>query len=86
MLTDYNPERSATIQAANNLIGCLVAGTGIAVLEPLVGETGLGWTFGIYGFFLLLGLPIVWYLKRHGMKWRQSKQVNETRGDDRVAR
>lgn len=70
LLTDLNPHRSATAQAAYNLVRCIGAGVGIAALNPLVNAIGSAWTFAIYSVLLLLVLPAAWLLRKHGLSWR----------------
>ncbi|KAI0016434.1 major facilitator superfamily domain-containing protein [Xylariomycetidae sp. FL0641] len=70
LLTDLNSNRSATAQAAYNLVRCLGAGASIAALEPLVSAVGSGWAFSIYAILMLLELPIAWLLITRGLSWR----------------
>ncbi|KAH7134147.1 multidrug resistance protein [Dactylonectria macrodidyma] len=72
LLTDYNVHRSATAQAASNLVRCLGAGAGTASFSPLVDAIGPGWTFGIYAILVLFQLPLIWGLKANGVAWRKS--------------
>ncbi|KAF7533391.1 hypothetical protein G7Z17_g13523 [Cylindrodendrum hubeiense] len=72
LLTDYNAHRSATAQAACNLVRCLGAGAGTASFNPLMRAIGPGWTFGIYGTLVLFQAPLIWGLKTHGVRWRKS--------------
>ncbi|KAF9760845.1 hypothetical protein IL306_004097 [Fusarium sp. DS 682] len=76
LITDYNTHRSATAQAASNLIRCVGAGAGTASFEPLIRAIGSGWAFAIYAIMVLLQLPLIWGLKRNGMAWR-----NRNKGD-----
>ncbi|KAI1821718.1 major facilitator superfamily domain-containing protein [Xylaria intraflava] len=75
LLTDLNANRSATAQAAYNLIRCLGAGAGIAALEPLVYSIGSGWTFGIYAIIMIFQVPIAWLLVTRGLKWRTNSMA-----------
>ncbi|KAL9564052.1 hypothetical protein ACKAV7_011826 [Fusarium commune] len=70
LITDYNTHRSATAQAASNLIRCVGAGAGTASFEPLIRAIGSGWAFAIYAILVLLQVPLIWGLKRNGMAWR----------------
>ncbi|KAH7153696.1 multidrug resistance protein [Fusarium sp. MPI-SDFR-AT-0072] len=70
LITDYNTHRSATAQAASNLIRCVGAGAGTASFEPLIRVIGSGWAFAIYAILVLLQVPLIWGLKRNGMAWR----------------
>uniref|UniRef100_A0A0D2YDG4 Major facilitator superfamily (MFS) profile domain-containing protein n=1 Tax=Fusarium oxysporum (strain Fo5176) TaxID=660025 RepID=A0A0D2YDG4_FUSOF len=70
LITDYNTHRSATAQAASNLIRCMGAGAGTASFEPLIRAIGSGWAFAIYAILVLLQVPLIWGLKRNGMAWR----------------
>lgn len=72
LLTDYNVHRSATAQAASNLVRCLGAGAGTASFSPLMDAIGPGWTFGIYAILVLFQLPLIWGLKANGVAWRKS--------------
>ncbi|EXK30374.1 hypothetical protein FOMG_13187 [Fusarium oxysporum f. sp. melonis 26406] len=69
LITDYNTHRSATAQAASNLIRCVAAGAGTASFEPLIRAIGSGWAFAIYAILVLLQVPLTWELKRNGMAW-----------------
>lgn len=80
LLTDLNSSRSATAQAAYNLVRCLGAGAAVAALEPLVSGIGSGWTFGIYAIIMLLGIPMAWLLKTRGLEWRNDS-MNTGDGD-----
>lgn len=73
LLTDLNTNKSATAQAANNLVRCLSAGGLIAALQPLITAIGIGCTFGIYGGVIAAGMPLAWVLQRYGVKWRTRK-------------
>ncbi|KAH9893766.1 major facilitator superfamily domain-containing protein [Xylariomycetidae sp. FL2044] len=78
LLTDLNPKRSATAQAAYNLVRCLGAGAGIAALEPLVDAIDSGWTFGIYAILMFSQIPLAWLLISRGMEWRRSQDERGT--------
>ena len=71
LLTDLNPNASATVQASYNLIRCIGAGAVIAAQQPLADAAGLGWCFGIFAIIMLASAPLVWLLERHGMEWRR---------------
>lgn len=78
LLTDLNPYRSATAQAAYNLVRCIGAGAGIAALSPLVNVVDSAWTFAIYSALFLLGLPAAWSLKTYGLIWRNIEAEIQT--------
>ena len=71
LLSDINPGRSATVQASYNLVRCLGAGVGIAVLKPFVNRAGSGWTFGFYAILMMFIVPLAWILERSGVLWRE---------------
>ncbi|KFY93441.1 hypothetical protein V500_03702 [Pseudogymnoascus sp. VKM F-4518 (FW-2643)] len=73
LLTDLNPQRSATAQAAYNLVRCVGAGAAVATLDAIGNAIGLGWCFTIYGALLLGVIPLVFILETKGMKWRSAK-------------
>ena len=71
LLTDLNPQASATVQASYNLVRCIGAGAGIAVQQPLTDAIGLGWCFGVFSAVMLLAVPLAMALKRCGLGWRR---------------
>ncbi|KAK7967025.1 uncharacterized protein PG986_001302 [Apiospora aurea] len=73
LLTDLNIHRSATAQAASNLVRCLSAAGAIAAMEALVQSLGPGWCFGIYAILLMMCVPLAWVLRQRGMSWRRKK-------------
>lgn len=70
LLTDLNPNQSATIQAGYNMIRCALSAGGIAGLEALIGTIGVGWCFTLYASIGALCVPIFVVLRSHGMQWR----------------
>jgi len=74
LLTDLNPDASATVQASHNLVRCIMAGIGIAIQQPLANVAGSGWCFGVFGIVMLLALPLSILIKRCGLRWRKEKQ------------
>lgn len=70
LLTDLNPNQSATVQAGYNLIRCALSAGGIAGLQALIDAIGVGWCFTIYAIIGALCIPIFVLLRTHGMLWR----------------
>lgn len=70
LLTDLNMNRSATAQAASNLVRCLVAAGAVAVLQPMVEHVGPAACFGIYAGIVFLCFPLAWIVQRFGVAWR----------------
>lgn len=70
LLTDLNPNQSATVQAGYNLIRCVLSAGGIAGLQALIDAIGVGWCFTLYAILGALCIPIFAVLRSHGMQWR----------------
>ena len=70
LLTDLNPNQSATVQAGYNLIRCALSAGGIAGLQALIDAIGVGWCFTLYAIIGALCIPIFVLLRSHGMQWR----------------
>lgn len=70
LLTDLNPDQSATVQAGYNLIRCTLSAGGIAGLQALIDATGVGWCFTFYGIIGASCIPIFMLVRRRGMRWR----------------
>ena len=77
LLTDLNPDRSATVQASYNLVRCALGGAGVAVLQLISDTVGIGWCFTIYAAFSVLCLPLVLILRQRGHCWRKSVRHQE---------
>lgn len=76
LLTDFNPDRSATAQASYNLVRCALAAGLVAALEPLISAVGIGWAMTCFGVIGLLCVPLLVVLRRYGWSWR--KKMAET--------
>ena len=72
LLTDLNPDRSATVQASYNLVRCALGGAGVSILQLISDTVGIGWCFTIYAAFGVLCLPLLLILKQRGHRWRKS--------------
>ena len=70
LLTDLNPNRSATVQAGYNLVRCALNAGGIAGLQALIDAIGVGWCFTVYGIIGASRIPIFLVLRNRGMQWR----------------
>lgn len=74
MLTDFNPKRSSTAQAAYSIVRCSMAAGGVAALKPLVDCVGLGWCFTIATGTGVLIIPLLVGLWHWGWGWRRERQ------------
>ncbi|KAK4186128.1 MFS general substrate transporter [Podospora australis] len=75
LLTDLNMNRSATAQAASNLVRCLSAGGAVAILQPMVERVGPAGCFGIYAGITFVSIPLAWALQTFGVEWRRSQPL-----------
>ncbi|KAF6821885.1 hypothetical protein CPLU01_12333 [Colletotrichum plurivorum] len=69
LLTDLNPQASATVQASYNLVRCIGAGAAIADQQPLTDATNSGWCFGVFALIMMFAAPLA-LLERRGPRWR----------------
>lgn len=74
LLTDLNPDKSATVQAAYSLIRCALSAGGIAGLQPLIDSIGVGWCFTAFSVAGALCIPLFILLRYDGMRWRTGKR------------
>ena len=77
LLTDLNPERSATVQASYNLVRCVLSGVGVGLLQVVINGIGIGWCFTIYATFGASGIPLFLILRSKGPTWRESQGINK---------
>jgi spore maturation protein SpmB len=75
LLTDLNMNKSATAQAASNLVRCLSAGGAVAILQPMVERLGPAGCFAVYAAIILIGMHLAWFLERYGVAWRKGRAV-----------
>ncbi|OAG39945.1 hypothetical protein AYO21_05818 [Fonsecaea monophora] len=71
LLTDLNPNRSATVQASYSLIRCLLSAGGIAAVETLIDAVGAGWCFTVFALVVgVVCVPLAVALRKWGPRWR----------------
>jgi len=70
LLIDIHPKSPAAAQAANNIVRCLLAGLGLAVLDLILRSIGVGWTFTLLGGVSAACLGIAWLEWTFGKRWR----------------
>ncbi|KAK6852097.1 hypothetical protein PG995_012222 [Apiospora arundinis] len=75
LLVDYYPGKSASAQAANNLVRCEMAATGLAVVDIMIQRLGVGWCFVVFAVLHAITLPLIWALERKGIAWRPRKSL-----------
>lgn len=73
LLTDLNPDRSATVQASYNLVRCGLSAAGIAALQAGIDGIGVGWIFTVYGLLAFCCIPLCWWLQHSGWEWRKAQ-------------
>lgn len=71
LMVDYHPIRSASVQAANNLVRCELAAAGLAALDALIRKMRPGCCFVVFAMFHGVTLPVLFILESQGMMWRQ---------------
>lgn len=77
LLTDLNPHRISTSQAAYNLIRCSLGAAGIAALQAITDGIGVGFCFTIYGLMCAITIPLLVVLQMNGLCWRCSRAQSE---------
>jgi multidrug resistance protein len=77
LLTDLNPDKSATVQASYNLVRCGLSAAGVAALQAGVDGIGVGWIFTIYGIMAFCCVPLFWWLRHSGWEWRKARAAKK---------
>jgi len=70
LLIDLNTAFPSTAQAANNLVRCAFAATGLAILQIMINVLGIGWCFTVWAILGVLCVPLLLIERANGMKWR----------------
>jgi len=74
LLVDIYPESPSTAAAAASISRCVMAATGVAILQPLLNAAGRGWYFTALGLWSGgFGFVAVWLISAKGMEWRQGR-------------
>ncbi|KAM7197490.1 MFS general substrate transporter [Naviculisporaceae sp. PSN 640] len=79
LLTDLNPTKSATAQAADNMARCTSAAGAVAALQPLFASFRPARACVVYGSVAALCFPLGWLLERMGGSWRSQSAVKNRR-------
>lgn len=74
LIVDVNPGHAGSATASNNLTRCLTGAVASAVIAPMINGIGAGWAFFIMGVLYLAGLPMIYVIMKHGMRWRMEEQ------------
>lgn len=77
LLTDLNPGRSSTAQAACSFVRCDLAAGGVAALRPLIESVGVGWCFTITVGASVLCAPLLVGPWLWGWQWRRERRTTD---------
>jgi len=70
LLVDIHPKSPAGALAANNIVRCSFAGAGLAILDLMLRNIGVGWTFTFLGGLTAGCLGLAWLEWKFGKQWR----------------
>jgi MFS family permease len=74
LLVDIFPESPSTAAAAASVTRCIMAASGVAVLQPLLDAAGRGWYFTVLALWSGgLGVVAVSLIRSKSMAWRRSR-------------
>ena len=65
--------RPASVQAASNLVRCLLAAGGLAVLQIAIDSIGVGSTFTMLAVFSAICILLLLMEYARGLKWRRAR-------------
>ncbi|CZR61821.1 related to dityrosine transporter [Phialocephala subalpina] len=75
LVIDINPRTPAASSAAFNLVRCLLAGGGVAVVNLMLDSLGRGWTSTLVAF-IWVGMSVCWWaVIIFGPRWRKEKKA-----------
>ncbi|KAG4035338.1 hypothetical protein MFRU_001g01090 [Monilinia fructicola] len=74
LIMDITPGASFTALAALVMIRSSFAGAGLAVIEILLKNLGIGWTFSIFAGACAACMGLVWMEMRWGLQWREQQE------------
>lgn len=79
LIVDMYPGRAGAATAANNLTRCLVGAAATAAITPMIDGIGAGWSFTVFGFVYLLGVPMLLLIMKNGVEWRGRLRAKQER-------
>ncbi|KAF3903797.1 hypothetical protein AA313_de0202487 [Arthrobotrys entomopaga] len=72
-LIDLYPGAPATATAAGNLMRCMFGAISSAVINLMLTNIGIGWTFTFWGLICLFCYPLLYIERRYGQGWRLAR-------------
>lgn len=73
LAVDLNPHRPSAVSAGSNLIRCTLSAAGLAVLQVVITNVGVGWCFTIFAAIAALTLPLLLMERHWGPTWRAQR-------------
>jgi hypothetical protein len=70
LLVDVHPKSPSAAQAANSIVRASLAAGGLALVQVMLENLGVGWTFTIFGCVCFTCLVIAWSEWKYGQSWR----------------
>ncbi|KAJ5190012.1 Major facilitator superfamily domain general substrate transporter [Penicillium cf. griseofulvum] len=78
LIVDLCYETPATAMAANNLVRCFLGAGAAAVVNPLIKQIGLQWTYYLVSAAMALVTPILCVVYVQGWEWRKKQAETDT--------
>ena len=66
-----------TIQAASNIVRCLLAAGGLAALQPVIDRVGVGYAFTVLAILSIIPIPLLFVEYTLGLEWRRARNRAE---------
>ncbi|KAK5047715.1 hypothetical protein LTR84_006380 [Exophiala bonariae] len=83
LLVDIYPGRAGAVTAANNLLKCWLGAAAAALVIPMINAIGVGWTCTLFSVFFVAGSPLLWFIMKHGPRWRrEAAEKKKTKDHD----
>jgi uncharacterized protein (DUF697 family) len=80
LLVDVHPKSPSTASAANSVVRCLLAGGGLALVQILIDEIGVSFTFTLFGGICMATIAVAW------LEWRYGKSLRDKMKERGIAR
>ncbi|EPS39045.1 hypothetical protein H072_7180 [Dactylellina haptotyla CBS 200.50] len=72
-LVDLYPNAPATATASGNLMRCMFGAISTSVIDIMLTNLGVGWTFTFWGLICFICYPLLELERRRGHIWRQAR-------------
>ncbi|OJA16099.1 hypothetical protein AZE42_10598 [Rhizopogon vesiculosus] len=78
LLVDLVPSQGSSVTACNNLVRCSMGALLVSMIDLILDQLGVGWTFVLLGGICFISLPLVWLAVCIGPRCRAGRSARNS--------